>query len=348
MTDNSPRKINIKEYSLEEVKQVLQKWQEPLYHARQIFSWVYKKGARDFAALSDLPQPLRDKLEGHFTFFDLRVAERLESKDGTVKLLLAAADGNSMEAVSIPTAKRTAGCVSTQAGCKFACGFCASGLRGFKRDLTTGEILDQVFLLKDNSPGRVLTHLVFMGTGEPFDNYDNVMKAIRMINAPEGINIGARRITISTCGIIPGIQRLAGEGLQIELSVSLHAADDQVRSRIMPVNRKYPLPALLEACRAYAKNTGRQVTFEYILIRGLNSDLRCARKLCTIVKGMNAKINLIPANAVGECGFEAPSREEIWSFRDFLAQHGVHVTLRRERGTDIQAACGQLRIKYER
>jgi len=348
MTDKSSQKKNIKEYSLEELKQILQKRQEPLYHARQIFSWVYKKGARDFEAMSDLPQPLRAKLKEYFTFFDLRVAERVVSKDGTVKLLLAAADDNLIEAVSIPTAKRMTGCVSTQAGCKFACGFCASGLRGFKRNLTPGEILDQVLLLKDNSPGRTLTHLVFMGTGEPFDNYDNVMKAIRMINAPEGINIGARRITVSTCGIIPGIQRLAGEGLQIELSVSLHAADDQIRSRLMPVNKKYPFSDLMETCRVYAKKTGRQVTFEYVLIRGLNSDLRSAQKLCTIVKGMNAKINLIPANTVRECGFEAPFREEIWSFKDFLAKHGVHVTLRRERGTDIQAACGQLRLKYER
>lgn len=348
MTDHRSQEKNIKEYSLEELKQVLQKWQEPLYHARQIFSWLYKKGARDFEGMSDLPQKLRDRLKEYFTFFDLRVAERLTSKDGTVKLLLAAADDNLLEAVSIPTAKRVTGCVSTQAGCKFACGFCASGLRGFKRNLTPGEILDQVLLLKDNSPERMLTHLVFMGTGEPFDNYDNVLKSIRVINDPEGIHIGARRITVSTCGIIPGIQRLAEEGLQIELSVSLHAADDQARSRLMPVNKKYPLALLMEVCRAYAKKTGRQVTFEYVLIRGLNSDLRSAQKLCTIVQGMNAKINLIPANTVKECGFEAPSKEEIWGFKDFLSGHGVHVTLRRERGTDIQAACGQLRLKYEK
>ncbi len=341
-------KRNIKELDLEDLKRLLQEWQEPLYHARQIFSWLYKKGARDFDAMSDLPRPLREKLKGLFTFYELRTAERLISHDGTVKLLLAAADDNFIEAVSIPAAKRVTGCVSTQAGCKFACGFCASGLRGFRRDLTAGEILDEVFLLKEVSPERMLTHLVFMGTGEPFDNYETVMKAIRLINSPDGIHIGARRITLSTCGIIPGIQRLAGEGLQIELSVSLHAADDQTRSRLMPVNKKYPLAPLLAACRAYAEKTGRQVTFEYILIRGLNSDLHNAQKLCTIVRGWNAKVNLIPANAVKECGFEPPAKDDIWGFKDYLSKHGVQVTLRRERGTDIQAACGQLRLKYER
>jgi 23S rRNA (adenine2503-C2)-methyltransferase len=341
-------KKNIKEYNLEELTRVLREWGEPLYHARQIFSWVYKKGVKDFAAMSDLPQELRERLEGNFTLFDLQVAERLTSEDGTVKLLLAAPDHNFVEAVSIPAAKRVTGCVSTQAGCRFACRFCASGLRGYKRDLTAGEILDEVMLLKENLPQRTLTHLVFMGTGEPFDNYDAVMKAIRVINSPDGVHIGARRITVSTCGVIPGIQRLAEEGLQIELSVSLHAADDETRSRLMPVNKKYPLPELMEACRAYAKKTGRQVTFEYVLVRGINSDLPNAGKLCKIVKGLNAKINLIPANTVTECGLEVPSREEIWNFKDFLAGQGVQVTLRRERGTDINAACGQLRLKYEK
>jgi len=276
----------------------------------------------------------------------IKLVQILTSQDGTQKFLLALADKNLIEAAIIPTEKRVTGCISTQAGCKFACRFCASGLSGFKRDLTCAEMLDEVLYLKNNSPGNKLTHLVFMGMGEPLDNYDNVLKAIRMLNAADGFNIGARRITISTCGIIPGIVKLADEGLQIELSISLHAVDDKMRSRLIPINKKYPLKDLMDTCRNYIKKTNRQITFEYILIKGMNSDLPSARNLIKIVSSLNCKINLIPCNAVREYHIEPPDKLGALSFRDCLLEGGLKVTLRRPRGQDIEAACGQLRLRY--
>lgn len=338
---------DIKDLSLKELGEVLGGWNHPAFHAKQIFSWIYKKGARDFSAMSDLPEGLRQKLKDSFYIYSLKVLKILESKDATKKLLLELKDKNIIEAVLIPAEGRVTGCISTQAGCKFACRFCASGLAGFKRNLNSGEIIEEALYLNELSKD-MLTHLVFMGTGEPLDNYDPVLKAIRIINSPEGLKIGARRITVSTCGIIPAIKRLAKEDLQIELSVSLHASDDKTRSALLPVNKKYPLKELICACREYIENTNRQVTFEYVLIRGLNSDLQSARNLVTILKGLNCKVNLIPANPVKELKIEPPGKMEILILRDFLLKQGITVTLRKERGEDIQAACGQLRLEYEK
>jgi 23S rRNA (adenine2503-C2)-methyltransferase len=273
---------DIKDFNLTELEKALTDMAEERFHARQIWSWIYKKSALDFQAMSNLSSRLRSRLEKEFFIRALSLAEITESSDGTKKLLLKLKDGNSIEAVLIPAENRVTGCVSTQAGCKFACSFCSSGAAGFKRNLTVGEIIEECLLLKAHSEGNKLTHIVFMGTGEPLDNYDNLLKAIRMINSAEGLNIGARRITISTCGLIPGIARLAREGIQLELSVSLHASDDKTRSRLMPVNKLYPLKELLSACRKYVEQTNRQVTFEYILIKGVNSDLQNARTLSTI------------------------------------------------------------------
>jgi 23S rRNA (adenine2503-C2)-methyltransferase len=337
---------NIKELSLEGLKQLLKKWGEPDFHARQIFSWIYKMGVKDFGQMSDLPASLRERLKEKFYLFDLRLDKVFESLDGTKKLILALGDDNIIEAAVIPTLSRVTGCVSTQVGCKFACRFCASGIPEFKRNLASAEILDEVSYLKENSHPQRLTHLVFMGMGEPLDNYDNVIKAIRIINAPEGFNIGARRITISTCGIIPGIKKLSDEGLQIELSVSLHSADDKIRDSLMPVNKKYPLEELIAACRRYIEKTNRQVTFEYILIRGINSDSEAAEKLAKILKGLNCKVNLIPANTIRELNVEPPNKLGILFFKDSLVKRGVNVTLRKQRGQDIDASCGQLRLKY--
>jgi len=297
--------------------------------------------------MSDLSSGLRLKLKENFSFGSLRLINKRLSADGTEKFLFALTDKGSVEAVSIPTENRATGCISTQVGCKFACSFCASGLHGFKRNLSAAEILEQALFLKDGSRVRKLTHLVFMGTGEPLDNYDNLLKSIRIINSKEAFNIGARRITISTCGITPGIKRLSGEGLQIELSVSLHASDDRTRSRIMPINKRYPLESLLTACREYIKKTDRQITFEYVLIQGLNSDLQSSRELSKILKGLNCKVNLIPANFVAELGIEPPGKLEILMFRDCLLKAGIGVTLRKPRGQDIEASCGQLRLKHE-
>ncbi len=338
---------DIKEFTLDELKKVLVAWGLPEFHARQIFSWIYKRGISDFSLMSDLSADLRRKLEENFYIASLKLIQAVESKDGTKKFLFALKDDNLIEAVIIPANKRITGCISTQAGCKFACRFCASGLSGFKRNLTAAEMLEEVLSLKNNSPGE-LTHVVFMGTGEPLDNYENVLKSIRIINSGEGLQIGARRITISTCGIIPGIKKLSEENLQVELSISLHAADEKTRSGIMPVNKKYPLKELIKACHEYIRKTDRQITFEYILVKDLNSDLQNARNLSTILKGMNCKVNLIPANFIKECGIMPPQKLEILLFRDYLLKHGINVTLRKERGQDIEAACGQLRLRYEK
>ena len=358
---------NISDLTLEELKEFLYNCKQETFHAKQIFAWIYKKGVKDFEGMSDLPSGLRKRLKEDFYLLSLNLIKRLRSIDGTEKFLFKLRDGNLIEAVTIPTEKRITGCISTQVGCKFSCSFCASALSGFKRNLATGEMLGEALYLKNYSKNKKLTHLVFMGIGEPLDNYDNVIKAIRIINSPEGLNIGARRITISTCGIIPGIKRLSDEGLQIELSISLHAADDKRRAEIMPINKKYPIKDLIKTCIEYIRKTNRQITFEYILIKGINSDLQNARILSKILKGLNCKVNLIPANPVRntkvierenkisngantikERKVEPPKEAEILLFRDYLLKQGINVTLRRPRGQDIDAACGQLRLRYEK
>jgi len=332
--------------NLENLQKVLRDWKEDSFRAAQILGWVYKKGVLDFTQMNNLPAGLRGRLKDNFYIISLNLKEKIRSIDLTEKLLFELNDGNLIEAVIIPTENRVTGCLSTQAGCKFACRFCASGLSGFIRDLSAAEIIEEALYLKQGSAGK-LTHLVFMGTGEPLDNYDNLMQAVRVINSPDGLNIGARRITISTVGIIPGIVRLAREGLQVELSVSLHASDDRTRSSLMPVNKKYPLKDLIGACRDYIQKTNRQVTFEYILIKGVNTRAEDTLNLSKLLSGLNCKINLILANPVKEYGIEPPNKLEVLLFKDALIKKGIRVILRRSRGQDIQAACGQLRLKYE-
>ena len=342
-------KTEITGCSLEELKGVLAGWKEPAFRAKQIFDWLYKKGAVGFDAMSNLPQGLRARLKETFTLDSLAVETMQTSKDGTRKFLFRLGDGNFVEAVSIPAEKRLTGCISSQAGCKYACGFCASGAAGFKRNLSCAEMVDEVRLLDLDArgQGRELSHIVFMGTGEPLDNYVNVFKAVRLLNSPDAFAIGARRITISTCGIVPGIERMAKEGLQVELSISLHAPDDVTRDKIMPVNRVYPMKRLMPVLAAYSRTTGRQVTFEYILIKDLNSSLQNADTLSRIVKGIDGKVNLIPLNpAVKE--FRAASAEETARFRERLERNGANVTVRKARGQDIDAACGQLRLRHEK
>ncbi len=338
---------DIKELSLKELEDKLVSWESPKYLAKTIFSWIYQKGAYEFDRMSNLPVALRKKLAEEFNILNLALAELQKSEDGTTKFLFELGDKNLVEAVNIPSAKRTTGCISSQVGCKFSCHFCASGLKGFKRNLTCGEILDEVLYLKNNS-ASTLTHIVFMGTGEPLDNYDNVLKSIRIINSPDAFNIGARRITISTCGIIPGIERLQKEDLQVELSISLHAPDDQLRNHLLPVNKKYSLAALMKCCQEYIAKTNRQITFEYILIKGVNADLAQAQSLVKLLKDLRlAKVNLIPANPVPALKIAPPPYAQVDAFKECLFKSGLNVTLRRERGQDIDAACGQLRLKYE-
>jgi 23S rRNA (adenine2503-C2)-methyltransferase len=320
----------------------------PVFHARQVFSWIYQKGARDFSAMSNLPLELRGLLKEKFSLFELEIKEVLTSRDGTQKYLFLLPDKNGIEAVSIPAKDRLTGCVSSQVGCRFSCKFCASGLAGFKKNLTCGQIVEEVLALKNACAAQKLTHLVFMGIGEPLDNYDNVLKAIRLINSPDAFNIGARRITISTCGIIPGIKRLEKEGLQVELSISLHSADNKTRSALMPVNKVYPLEELMAACREYIRNTNRQITFEYVLIKNFNSDLQSAVNLSKMLQGLKSKVNLIPCNHIPVLGLEPPGKLDVLFFRDRLLKAGIHTTLRAPRGEDINSACGQLRLQYEK
>lgn len=339
---------DIKDLAVDELRKTLKGLNEPEFRTPQILSWIYKKGALDFETMTDLPRSLRERLKKLFFICDLRLVKVQASQDGTKKFLFALKDKNFIEAVTIPAQDRLTGCISSQVGCKFACRFCASAALGFKRNLTKGEIIDEVLYLRNESKEKKLTHIVFMGIGEPLDNYENVIGAIRIINSPFSFNIGARRITISTCGIIPAIRKLAEENLQIELSVSLHAADDRTRSLLLPVNRKYPVRELIRACQGYIEKTNRQITFEYVLIKNVNSDLQNARNLSKILLGLNCKVNLIPANTVRELGVEPAHKLEILLFKDFLIKSGINVTLRMPRGRDIDAACGQLRLRYEK
>ncbi|HNW39502.1 MAG TPA: 23S rRNA (adenine(2503)-C(2))-methyltransferase RlmN [Candidatus Omnitrophota bacterium] len=339
---------DIKELTQKELETKLLSLGGPKYYAKVILGWIYQKGVYEFNRMSNLPASLRERLSEEFSILNLALADLQSSSDGTAKFLFELTDQNLVEAVNIPMSGYSTGCISSQAGCKFGCNFCASGIKGFKRNLTSGEILDEVLYLKHQEQVQPLTHVVFMGTGEPLDNYDNVLKAIRVINLPAAFNIGARRITISTCGIIPGIERLPQEDLQIELSISLHAADDLTRSKLMPVNNKYPLPALIKCCREYIARTNRQITFEYILIKGVNAQLAAAENLVRLLKDLRlAKVNLIPANCVPEAKILPPDEAQIDAFKDYLFNAGLNVTLRRKRGQDIDAACGQLRLKYE-
>ena len=340
---------DIKELNLEELEQILNNWGQPKFHGQQIFTWIYKEGVCDFDSMSNLPLDLRKKLKENFYIYGLKLIKKLASRDGTEKFLFVLKDKNLIEAVTIPTEKRITGCICTQVGCKFACRFCASGLMGFKRNLTCGEMIEEILYLKNNSFNKQLTHLVFMGIGEPLDNYDNVIKTIRIINSNYSLNIAARRLTISTCGIIPGIKRLSEERLQIELSISLHAADDQRRSVLMPINKKYPLKDLIQTCKEYIEKTNRQITFEYVLIKNINSDLQNAIKLSKILRSLRlCKVNLIPCNSIKELEVEPPNKIELLLFKDCLLKSGINVTLRKPRGQDIEAACGQLRLRYEK
>ena len=338
---------DIRNYSLEELEGVFKQWGLSAYRARQVFSWIYQERVSSFEAMTNLSLDLRSRLKEKFIFKPLELEKLRESADGTRKFLFRLADGNLIESVLIPVKERLTACLSSQAGCPFSCGFCASGITGFKRNLSAGEITGQLLEISYKlSPESAITNVVFMGTGEPLDNYENVLKAVRIINSRDGFNVGARRITISTCGIIPGIKRLSNEGLQIELSVSLHAADEKTRSRLMPVNKKYHLRDLISACKDYAALTKRQVTFEYVLIKGINCSKEAADNLVKLLAGWECKVNLLVYNRVEEFPYQPPDEREIEFFRWLLRKRGIVVTWRKSRGKDIEGACGQLRAKY--
>jgi 23S rRNA (adenine2503-C2)-methyltransferase len=295
--------------------------------------------------MTDLPDDLRRKLKDKFHITrPVMLDSRRSPTDGTTKYLLKLEDGNTIETVFLPEKARGTICLSSQVGCKFSCSFCASAPFGFVRNLKASEILDEVLFVRTKNPDAAITNLVFMGIGEPFDNYDNVMRAIRIFNDKDAFNIGARRITVSTCGVLPGMKKFSDEGLQIELSVSLHCAEDAVRSKIVPVNKRYPLKELIAACREYTARTDRVITFEYILIRGVNSSRQDALKLAALLKGLKCKVNTISYNKIKALDYDEPSARDIRLFIDILKDKGVNVMHRKSRGEDIDAGCGQLRI----
>ena len=319
----------------------------PAFRGRQIASWMYEKRVTAFALMTNLPRALREALAERFEIAPLTPLRRLVSQDGkTEKFLLGCADGASVETVLMRQPYGNSVCVSTQAGCAMGCAFCASTLRGLERNLTAEEIFGQVFhadALLAQASGRV-SHVVLMGSGEPLLNYDNVLAFIRLCH--ETLGIGYRHFTLSTCGIVPMIERLAAEEIPLTLSISLHAPNQEIRSRLMPVSRKYPIGAVVAAGKAYAARTSRRVTYEYILIAGLNDTPRHAAELAALLSGQLAGVNLIPANPVPERGYEKPSAETVKRFAESLTARGIAATVRKEMGNDIQAACGQLRNRH--
>lgn len=334
-------KKDIKNFTLRELESVLRTRGEAPYRARQIFSALYKKGIRDFNAIKTIPKPLRDKLEEGYYIGAFELSKRQKSSDGTEKFLFKLGDESYIESVLIKAKMRKTVCLSTQVGCKFRCLFCASGLRGFIRDLTPSEITGQILFLRETLEHKI-TNYVFMGMGEPLDNCENVFKAIMIMAEPEGMGIGARRITVSTCGIVPGIKKLASLGIKVNLSLSLHAADDKLRDEIMPVNKKYPIAKLIDSSREYIDKTGRMLTLEYILIKGKNDSLKDAKLLAKVAGKLKSKVNLIPASASPGMRIRPSERKVADIFMKKLLSEKVKVTLRESKGKDIRAACGQL------
>jgi len=348
-------KIDIKSRLFNELQDELREQGEPSYRVGQIMGWLYAKRVESFEKMTDLPHQLRTRLAKLFAFDRLDMVRVLGSRDTTRKYLFRLADGNLIESVLIPASPALYGnksdrrtiCISTQVGCAYGCKFCASGLEGFSRNLRPNEILDQIIAVERES-GEKIDNIVFMGMGEPLANLQNVMRAIQIINAPWGLGIGARHITVSTSGLAPQIRKLADEPLQIRLAVSLHGATDKVRDLIMPINRRYNIETLLSACDYYAARKKQRLTFEYILIAGVNDADEQARFLSRHACRLSAKVNLIPYNLVEGLQWSRPSRNRQEKFLSILREHGVGATLRREKGHDINAACGQLRLQTER
>ncbi|MDP8298798.1 MAG: 23S rRNA (adenine(2503)-C(2))-methyltransferase RlmN [Candidatus Tantalella remota] len=334
-------KRDICDLTLEELEKEMTDMGEPRHRAKQVFRWVNGKYADSFEKMTNLPKGLIFELDSRFEIGRLVCAEHLSSKDGTEKFLWVLRDKEHIETVLIRERSRVTLCLSTQVGCRFRCPFCASGSKGFIRDLSVSEIVGQVAAAQKSFSGRV-TNIVFMGMGEPLDNYDNLIKVIRILNHPDGGGIGARKMTVSTCGIVPEILKLKDLGVQVELSVSLHAANDSLRDELVPSNRKYPLNMLVEACVRYFKDTGRIITLEYTLIKNVNDREKDAAGLAGIAKRINAKVNLIACSSFPGSHSEGPERAAVEDFKQKLIKLGAKVTVRRSKGADIMAACGQL------
>ena len=338
--------MNIFGLTKEALAGALKEYEIPRFRADQIVQWMYQRGAASFDVMDNLSKTLRAQLAEYFSIVRPKVVSRLYSADGaTIKLLYEFADGQTAETVLMRHPYGNSVCISTQAGCRMGCAFCASTLHGLQRNLTVGEITAQVIGMADflRQEGTRVDTIVVMGSGEPLENYDNVIAALRLLHEDYTIGLSYRGVTLSTSGIVPGIERLAEEGIPISLSISLHAPTEELRSQIMPVNRKYPLADVLRAARMYAERTKRRITYEYILIRDLNDGVREAEQLAKLLRGQLASVNLIPINPVAERNLYRPDKAAIRRFQKILEERHITATLRREMGTDIQAACGQLR-----
>ncbi len=335
---------NIKDYNLEQLKDELESLGEKKYRAEQIFKWIYVDKVNSFDEMTNLSISLREKLKNNYSINNFKVIKRQVSSDGTQKFLFDILDGNAIESVLMKYHHGNTICVSSQVGCKMGCKFCASTGIKFVRSLSAGEIVEQVLAVERES-GEKISNIVFMGIGEPLDNYDNVIYAIRILNNPKGLNIGARHISVSTSGIVPRIYDLAKENIQCTLSVSLHDTNNEKRSQMMPINKKYSIEELIKACKDYINITNKRISFEYALAKDNNDNLEDAKQLVSLLKGMLCHVNLIPINKIENGNFVKSSNENIIKFRDYLNDNGIVATIRRELGSDIDAACGQLRRK---
>lgn len=339
-------KKDIKSMTPEEVAEELAALGEKSFRAKQLYEWIHVKLAENFDDMSSLPKELRQKLKESYSLTCLKLVEEQVSRtDGTRKYLFGLEDGHIIESVWMQYHHGNSVCISSQVGCRMGCRFCASTLDGLERNLRASEMLDQIYRIQSITGERV-SNIVVMGAGEPMDNYDNVVRFLRLISHEKGLNISQRSLTVSTCGIVPGIRRFAEEGLQVTLALSLHAPNDQVRKTLMPVANSYKLEEVLKACSYYFEQTGRRLTFEYSLVQGVNDNLEEAKELARLIKDQHGHVNLIPVNPIKERNYLQSGRKTIEDFKNLLEKNGINVTIRREMGRDIGGACGQLRKSY--
>ena len=337
--------MNLKSLTLPELAGIFKELGQPQFRAKQVYTWLHK-GVRSYDEMTNLPKALRETLEERYPICPPEVVRRQESqRDGTIKYLWRLSDGNCVETVLMRYHYGNTVCISTEVGCRMGCAFCASTLGGLVRRLEPQEMLDQVLFTQVDS-GLPISHIVLMGIGEPLDNFDNVIRFLELVNSPEGMNISMRHISLSTCGLVPKIDALAQKKLQLTLSISLHAPNNEIRNRIMPVNKAYPIEQLLDACRRYYQATSRRISFEYAMIRGVNDSPENARELLERMKGLPAHFNLIPLNHVEESPLQPSTRASVAAFQKILEDGGIPTTVRRTLGGDIDASCGQLRRKY--
>ena len=338
--------MNLKSLTQPELADILKQLGQPAFRAGQVFAWLHK-GVRSYDEMTNLPKALREVRAEHYPLFVPKVVRKQESqKDGTIKYLWQLSDGNCVETVLMRYRYGNTVCISTEVGCRMGCAFCASTIGGLVRRLEPFEMLDEVLFTQIDS-GLPISHIVLMGIGEPLDNFDNVMRFLELVNHPDGMNISMRHISLSTCGLVPKIDELAARKLQISLAISLHGPNNELRSKVMPVNKAYPIEELLAACRRYYDATGRRIHFEYAMIDGVNDTPECAKELLGRLKGLGAHVNLIPLNHVEESPLQPSSREAVARFQKLLEDGGVTATVRRTLGGDIDASCGQLRRKYQ-